>query len=1089
MKFIADFHIHSHFSIATSKLLVPEHLDYWARLKGITLVGSGDFTHPGWVKELKEKLEPAEPGLYRLKNEYRLDEVKQIPGLADRPVRFCLTAEISNIYKKHDRVRKVHNVIFAPDFQAVERIQQKLTAIGGNITSDGRPILGLDSRDLLEMALDASARIFFVPAHIWTPWFSILGDKSGFDSVEECFDDLADHIYAVETGLSTDPAMNWMCGFLDRYTLTSNSDAHSPDRLGRNANLFDTELDYDAIVRALKRGDGENFLGTIDLFPQEGKYHYDGHRKCGVCWDPLETLKNNSICPKCHKRVTVGVMNRVVQLSSREDILLRRNRLPFHSIIPLKEILSEIVGVAPGSRKVAGMYLSAVKKIGPELDLLLNIPVEEIEKGGGPELSEAVSRMRRRRIYIKEGYDGEYGQIKVFEAGDKCRLDPQAALFKEWSQQGDLGPPSRKMINFDLEEYRRLRIVVDMQSEDEKQATPGPADGAAGAAPELNPQQQAAADHFSGPALIIAGPGTGKTRVLASRTVNLIRRHQVDPKSILMVTFTNRAAGEMKARLAALLPGGDETVPVYTFHGLGLSILKEHGHLVERKKNFSIVDADDRERILKECPHCTLKQAPSFSASIGESKRNLETADESADSQFREVFVWYENFLKEHNLVDLEDLIYHTVRLLEGNPDVCHRYRSTYRWLMVDEYQDINYSQYRLIRILMPGQSADLCVVGDPDQAIYGFRGADIVFIRRFESDYPGTVVFRLQRSYRCSDRILKASDGVMGTSGLPEARETPLKGLSKGVKIRIVKNPTYRSEAEFVARTVEKMMGGVRFFSMDSRISGGNKEAEIESLADFAVLCRVKAQMAALEQAFNDHGIPFQAVGDDPFFKREPVRSVIDLLKLHVNPDNQYIIRRLIAAQVVPPDKVLELEWNETEGGQTVKNLAGAIIESYFPHLKEDSKKNFDRLLEQAGHFGEDVKAFLAFAALGSGPDDYRSGLENVTIMTLHAAKGLEFECVFVVGCEDGLIPYSLFQERKSDPAEERRLLYVGMTRAKKFLFLTHADKRTIFGRSYRLKRSPFLAPIHRELVELKEAKHRKKESPREIQLKLFDV
>ena len=283
MKFIADFHIHSHYSRATSKELVPEYLEYWAKLKGITIVGTGDFTHPGWVKELKEKLIPAEPGLFKLKQEYKSEDL-ETPFLSDKEVRFLLTAEISNIYKKNDRVRKVHNVIFAPDFDTIEKIQQKLIAINANITSDGRPILGLDSRDLLEMVLDANENCFFVPAHIWTPWFSVLGSKSGFDSIAECFADLAGHIYAVETGLSTDPPMNWMCSFLDNYTLTANSDAHSPERLGRNSNRFDTELSYDALIGAMKTGDPHHFSGSIDLFPQEGKYHYDGHRKCDVCW-------------------------------------------------------------------------------------------------------------------------------------------------------------------------------------------------------------------------------------------------------------------------------------------------------------------------------------------------------------------------------------------------------------------------------------------------------------------------------------------------------------------------------------------------------------------------------------------------------------------------------------------------------------------------------------------------------------------------------------------------------------------------------------------------------------------------------------
>jgi uncharacterized protein (TIGR00375 family) len=351
MRFIGDFHIHSHFSIATSKMLIPEYLEYWALLKGITVVGSGDFTHPGWLQELKLKLEPAEPGLFRLKDEFKLESAKTVHGWK-RGVRFLLTSEISNIYKKNGKVRKVHNLIFSPDFETVEKIQSSLSKLG-NIHSDGRPILGLDSKDLLDIALSSSERILFIPAHVWTPWFSVLGAKSGFNSIEECFNDFTEQIHAVETGLSSDPNMNRMCGFLDRFTLISNSDAHSPEKLGREANLFDTELSYDAIVNAIKTGSPEHFLGTVEFFPQEGKYHYDGHRKCRICWNPLETLKNDETCTVCGKKVTVGVMNRVAQLADRDDLQERSGQAPFFSLIPLKELLSEIMGVGQGSKKVS----------------------------------------------------------------------------------------------------------------------------------------------------------------------------------------------------------------------------------------------------------------------------------------------------------------------------------------------------------------------------------------------------------------------------------------------------------------------------------------------------------------------------------------------------------------------------------------------------------------------------------------------------------------------------------------------------------------------------------------------------------------
>src|SRR6056297_679643 len=381
MDFIAGLHIHSHHSMATSKQLRPEYLDYWARIKGIKVVGTGDFTHPKWLQELQEKLEPAEDGLYKLKEEYKLENI--VPETAENSVRFLLTAEISNIYKKNGQVRKIHSVLFAPDFDTVEKIQQKLSSMNFNITSDGRPILGLDVRDLLEITLEMSERNFFIPAHIWTPWFSMFGSKSGFDRMEDCFEDLSDHIYAVETGLSTDPPLNWMCSFLDKYTLLSNSDAHSPEKLGRNANLFKSELNFDSMIEAMKTGDPKKFGGTIDMYPQEGKYHYDGHRKCQVRWSPVETLKHRGICPVCGKKITVGVTNRIVKLSDREYITQKENRLPYYSLIPLKEMVSEIEGVGEKSKKVSKRYEQLINKAGSEFNLLHFQPLDQVREVAG----------------------------------------------------------------------------------------------------------------------------------------------------------------------------------------------------------------------------------------------------------------------------------------------------------------------------------------------------------------------------------------------------------------------------------------------------------------------------------------------------------------------------------------------------------------------------------------------------------------------------------------------------------------------------------------------------------------------------------
>ena len=1089
MEFIADFHIHSHYSVATSKDLTPPHLNYWAAMKGITVVGTGDFTHPGWITELKEHLEPAEPGLFALKKEYRPNQPNSALDtsfLPDREIRFLLTAEISSIYKKNGRVRKVHNVIFAPDFETVEKIQQKLKRIGANITSDGRPILGLDSRDLLEMALEANENIFFIPAHIWTPWFSVLGSKSGFDTVTECYDDLADHIHAVETGLSTDPPMNWTCRFLDKYTLISNSDAHSPEKLGRNANRFNTELSYPAIVNALKTGNKDRFLGSIDLFPQEGKYHYDGHRKCGICWNPLETLQHKGICPKCGKGVTVGVMNRVVQLSDRENPEERANRHGFISIIPLKELLAELTGVGVNSGKVDQVYMDLIKNGKPELELLIDTPIEEIAQMGGEILAEGIRRMRNREVYIREGYDGEFGVITVFDEKETFSPVSKNSLFKniETALPGRVVPPPRKMINFDLSEYRRLALEAGAGLATNENPQVQSKSGAG-----LNPEQSDAVNHVEGPSLVIAGPGTGKTHVLVSRIGNLIENHGVEPGSILAVTFTNKAAAEIKERL-------EWDVTVTTFHAFGYSIIKENWEPIEdetqKTNGFSVLDPEDKKRVLRQVGDLSKARAAAVSNAIEKAKQLLKEPGELDDHELNELYTKYQTYLKDHLLVDLDDMLFIPVKLFEKSPGILEKYRSQCRWLLIDEYQDINYAQYRLIRLLMPDTASNICAIGDPDQAIYGFRGADVQYIKQFCDDYPGAAIYRLRQSYRCSDSILRASGNVIDRDNSSDSLAAVLKGIEKGVKIKIVKNATHKSEAEFVARTVEQMMGGLRFFSMDSDISEGHKEESIESLSDFVVLYRVKDEAEALEKAFKDHSIPYRVVGEEPFFKQEPVCLIIDALKWILNPKNVLLKEKLLekGINVLP---VMDQAGKAIEGNEPVHSVISRVIDQFFFHLNDEShdmnsKEALKELLNLAEVFGTDMEGFLKYVALGTGVDAYRKDLESVTFMTLHAAKGLEFKAVFIVGCEDGLIPYSLFKNQEAEREEERRLLYVGMTRSKKFLYLTHAEKRLVMGREYQLQRSPFLANIEKKLIELTEQERKKKEEG-PTQRSLFDV
>ncbi|HOW12937.1 MAG TPA: endonuclease Q family protein [Candidatus Pacearchaeota archaeon] len=399
MNIIADFHIHSKYSRATSKDMDLESLDKWARIKGINVLGTGDFTHPLWYKNILDKLTPAEEGLFKIKN-------------SNSETRFILTSEISCIYSKNNKVRKIHILIFAPSFEIVEKINSRLNLIG-NLKADGRPILGLDAKELVKIILSISQDCFIVPAHIWTPWFSLFGSKSGFNSLEECFDNYSKYIFALETGLSSDPKMNWRLSTLDNISLISNSDSHSPAKIGREANVFDTDLSYFSIIDAIKTKNKEKFLYTIEFFPEEGKYHYDGHRFCNISMSPKETKENKNICPVCHKPLTIGVLNRVEELADREDGFVPQNAIPFKSVVPLQEIIADVFNVLPTAKKVKEEYDKLIKNFKNEFEVLLKIPYNELKLVVREEIATAIVKMREGKVEVCPGYDGVYGKIKI----------------------------------------------------------------------------------------------------------------------------------------------------------------------------------------------------------------------------------------------------------------------------------------------------------------------------------------------------------------------------------------------------------------------------------------------------------------------------------------------------------------------------------------------------------------------------------------------------------------------------------------------------------------------------------------------------
>jgi DNA helicase II / ATP-dependent DNA helicase PcrA len=1062
-KFIADFHIHSHYSLATSKNLIPEYLDRWAKIKGIDVIGTGDCIHPGWLKELKEKLEPAENGLFRLKDEYNprrtktdllagLNATSCAPPVENIPddVYFMLTGEISNIYKKNGKVRKVHNLCVFPDFEAVEYVQRSLKRF--NIESDGRPIIGLDSKFLLEIILNSSDTSFLVPAHIWTPWFSVLGSKSGFDTISECYEELTRHIFAVETGLSSDPAMNWACGFLNDFKLISNSDAHSPEKLGREANLFETELSYHSIYSALSGGKG--FLGTIEFFPQEGKYHYDGHRKCGVCWDPLETLEHNDICPVCGKPVTRGVMYRVAELADRDGREKFANKRDFYSITSLPDLLAELMNKKSASNKsVQAEYFRLIENLGSEFHILLFADIGKIKQAGGELLAEGIKRLRAGNVIIDEGYDGEFGRIKVFNQ-EELALFAGDSLFGRGEKSDSAATGAASSIKFNIEQFKSLKNKMNLQENIPQ-------------APSLiikpSSEQSEAIEHFEGPCIVLAGPGSGKTRILTERIIHLTSKRKVNPENILAVTFSNKAADEIRTRVG----NKDETLnpKICTFHAFGLSVLKKHYKIFERPEHFYIADSEEKKEIideLRELKKSGRSDKRKTEKQIIEIERYKQGISDEIDTN---LFIDYNRELQIRGAFDLDDLIYLVVELFQTHPKILAKYREQYPWIMVDEYQDINSKQFELVTELAGNDNPNLFAIGDPDQAIYGFRGSDVHYIDRLKELHPAIKLISLQRSYRCPAPVIKAAGQILGKTEY-------LAGKSDNVRINIQEAESEKSEADWIASQIEKMIGGVRSFSIDSGISDGQAEDETASFSDFAVLCRTSHMFEPVIKAFADHGIACQIVGTDPFYSNEPFSTVIRRLRTiyyhHTNTESSAL-------------KSIDETRQMIENKEEIFVILNKMMESV------DISENDRKRMEDLGRvFGNDYEKFFSNLSMRQGVDYYNEKTEAVSIMTMHASKGMEFNTVFIPGCEVGIIPFELFGRKgEAELAEEERLFYVAVTRTKTNLFLTYAKKRFIKGRLLIQQKSPLLNRLEKDLLKFgKRAKKNKKDDDGQLDL-----
>lgn len=1085
MSWVADFHIHSHFSMATSKELNPQSLGRWAGLKGISLLGTGDFTHPGWRQELNEALVQAEPGFYKLKE-------TPAPEIPNQPeVRFVVSGELSTIYKKNGRVRKVHHLIILPSLEVAGRISDRLADLGMNIRSDGRPILGMDSHHLFSLVLEECPEVIFIPAHIWTPHFSVFGSNSGFDDIHECYEDLTQYIHALETGLSSDPAMNWRWSALDRFTLVSNSDAHNPQNLAREANLFTAEFSYDGVKKALENKESGGFGGTLEFFPEEGKYHYDGHRNCGVAWKPEDTIAKEGICSVCGRKVTVGVLHRVAALADRPEGFRPEGAKTYQSLVPLPEVIGSAFNMGRNSRKVDQAYHELLQKFGPELTILREIEIEAIAGAAGPLVAEAIRRLRAGAVEVKPGYDGEYGKVSLLREDDRQALLGQAALFEE-----KRGPALRRkaaLSQVTAEVVGEAKSLLKVTKTDSFHSG-------------LTTEQAEIVKSAARLMTIGAGPGTGKTKTLVERIVYLIREAGVNPEEITAVTFTNRAAAEIKTRLAKLLAGDRRLARLNlgTFHSLAWKILQHNPEapgmkLLDDTGSKSLIEETLREhRIPLRAREASLALTLLKNKYLWEEEAKLPPAAV-------ELYQAYQQKLRRYRRWDFDDLIPGMVDLWEEDPEWLRPFKRQFHHILVDEFQDLNLVQYRLVK-LWARDCQSLMVIGDPNQSIYGFRGSNSHFFTRLQQDFPETVSYKLTRNFRSTAAVIKAANKLIPKTDW-QIDQKSVKGESDP-KIVWYETPSEKAAAQTVVNQIVQLLGGSTMISAHgSKGKRGPALEEAYSLSEIAILYRTGWQAESLETALTTVGLPYRVSGSHLTLEASPVKEFLTFFRYLTDPGDFFWLRsalryprwNLSNAEVT--EIVNRLEEEETKGSETRPELliseetapetamklrqffgvadyyreqlgrkSVEVIEDWMIRMDIGLEPELEQLKRISENYGS-IEEMLRFLPLAQEADLTRrgnksTGTEMITLSTLHAAKGLEFPVVFIVGVEEGMIPYGV-EDDPETAAEEQRLFYVGVTRAEQRLYLVNSQFRFKSGAMTPVEVSRFLKMLPQDLLE----------------------
>lgn len=1032
--FISDLHIHSRFSMATSKQLTVPHLCGWAMVKGINVLGTGDFTHPKWRQELRDNLVfDEETGFYRP----TAAPEPVFPDLASSPARppyFCLQTEISSIYKRGGKVRKVHNLVFMPTLEDADRFSEKLGQIG-NINSDGRPILGLDSADLLDLVLNTCPRAFFIPAHVWTPWFSLFGSKSGFDDIHDCFGSLTEHIFTLETGLSSDPGMNRLVSALDGYALVSNSDAHSGPNLGREANLFTGRVSYDGMFAALReaasrlprdqRTSDTHFEGTLEIYPEEGKYHYDGHRNCHVVMSPEEAEEHGNICPVCGKPLTIGVMHRVWDLADRKEEPHLKEEPEVHPILPLPTVLSEIYGAAPTTKKIKEKFSETLRALGSEFGILNSLPLDEITRFSEP-LGEAVRRIRAGQVTRHAGFDGEFGTVTIFSDEEKKELgSPGPRVSLRLTPQPETGSaPVCEDAAMSLLELTRHASPHRKKEAKQKRFS-------------LTEDQEKACTHLGGPLLVLAGPGSGKTRLLTER-VRWLLGQGVPADDIAVLTFSTKAAGEIRERLSAPLSDSVKLPTCSTFHALAWRLIQESDPSVR------LLSGTEEDALLMRAARSL---EPDISAAVArEAIRRIhyfrERAEDPGSGFLRGIL---ERYRERRSLARVRDFDFtDMLEWLAAHPSGA---AGTFRpkHVLADEIQDLSPLQVNILKAMLPADGTGFFGIGDPDQAIYGFRGSTSDIRGVLEAMWPSLSVLTLHESFRSSQQILT----VAGTAMLSR----PASGFLKAARplrasLNFFQAPGEGAEARWIAGKIARLIGATSHSLLDASDRNEPLSGTLTP-SDIAVLVRLRAQIPVLAKILREHGIPVQVPAEQLFWQDETTAAILDGVS-RAMAGGQDENPAPLFADGIPPEPARAEAVLKSRGYSSL-------------YFASDPWKELCRTYDAEGGWDGLMKKI----SFQSEVELLQEKAESVRLLTIHAAKGLEFRAVFMPGVEDGILPLSrktLFggeDGQDSDPAEERRLFYVGITRASEALYLSVADERHIWGRRVALSPSPFLDAI----------------------------